>query len=61
MKKWSKGKYVNACHFHSKATITDLMFSTPALQGKVSTVIMGGFANNAVKAPERYGLSKVRA
>lgn len=59
IRKLSGGKYQNAWHENAKAEIAEYMRSLPALRGKVNTVIMGAFADNAVKAPELFGPQKV--
>jgi len=47
--KLSGGKYTQVFHFDSKAVALDYMLQSPALQGKVSSVLMGGFLENFVK------------
>lgn len=49
VKKLSGGKYTQVFHFDSKAVILDYMLQSPPLQGKVSSVLMGGFLENFVK------------
>lgn len=59
IRRWSGGKYPNVWHENAKAEIAEYMRSLPSLQGKVNTVIMGAFADNAVRAPELFGPQKV--
>ncbi|KAK3070999.1 hypothetical protein LTR53_009447 [Teratosphaeriaceae sp. CCFEE 6253] len=56
-KKWSKGKYTQGFHFDSKEDVKVYMNSLGPLKGKVSCVQMGGFADNLIKMPERFGLA----
>ena len=58
MSKWSNGKYKNVYHFDSKAAVTDYLLGLKGLEGKVSTIQTGSFANNAATFPELFGFSK---
>lgn len=58
--KWSQGKYVNVPHSNVKAHVLQYMRELSGLAGKVSAVMMGSFASNAVDTPEAFGLAKVR-
>lgn len=60
IRKLSGGRYQNAWHENAKAEVAEYMRSLPALQGKVNTVIMGAFADNAVTAPELFSPQRVR-
>ena len=44
VKKWSKGKYTQGYHFDTKEDVKVYMNSLEKLQGKVSCVQMGAFA-----------------
>lgn len=57
--KRSGGKYTHALHFDAKAKIADYMLGVKALDGKVSTVQMGIFADDPVKIPEVFAPRKV--
>lgn len=59
-KKWSRGKYTHGFHVDSKAEAAEYMFGLNELEGKVSTVQMGCFADNMAKRAEVFGFAKVR-
>ena len=57
--KWSRGKYKHAYHFDSKAHTLDYMLSVEALKSKVSSLVLGCFAENPAKLKQFWGFSKV--
>ena len=57
--KWSKGKYKNMYHFDSKAEVLDYMQNSMGLKGKVGSVQMGVFADNALRLPLFFAPKKV--
>ncbi len=59
VKKWSKGKYTQGFHFDSEEVVREYMNSLAPLEGKVSCLQMGAFADNMINMPERFGLTKV--
>ncbi|KAK0865502.1 hypothetical protein LTS02_005304 [Friedmanniomyces endolithicus] len=59
VKKWSKGKYTQGFHFDSEEVFREYMNSLAPLEGKVSCLQMGAFADNMINMPERFGLTKV--
>jgi hypothetical protein len=60
-KKWSNGQYQHVYHFDAKAAVTDYMVGLKGLEGKVSTVQMGFFADNVARLTDLLGLKKVRS
>ena len=61
VRRLSGGKYTQAWHEDAKAEIKQYMTNLPQLggKGKVSSVVMGVFADNAVRAPELFAPVKV--
>lgn len=55
----SGGKYRHAWHEDAKAEIGEYMMGLEGLRGKVNMVVMGAFADNAVKAPDLFAPKKV--
>ncbi|KAI9709464.1 MAG: hypothetical protein M1820_003224 [Bogoriella megaspora] len=51
-KKWSNGRYLKVTMFDAKQTIADMLQSKPELCDKISTLMIGFYADNALRVPE---------
>ena len=60
-KKWSNGRYTNVTMFDAKEAIADLLQAQPELHGKLSVVMIGFYADNALRLPSLYAPQKVRS
>ena len=58
-KKWSRGKYTKVSMFDTKEEISDVLSSKPELGDKLSVLLIGFYATNALAVKELYGPSKV--
>ncbi|KAF2170469.1 hypothetical protein M409DRAFT_64199 [Zasmidium cellare ATCC 36951] len=54
-KKWSQGRYSKVSMFDTKEDIYEILKSTPELQDKLSVLLVGFYATNALHVPDMYG------
>lgn len=60
VEKWSKSKYTKVPMFDAKEEIAAMLREEPRLAGKLSMLIVGFYANNALSVPQIYAPQKVR-
>ncbi|KAF2724742.1 NAD(P)-binding protein [Polychaeton citri CBS 116435] len=53
--KWSNGRYTKVSMWDTKEEIAEILASKAELQEKVSVILVGFFATNALKVPQLYG------
>lgn len=58
-KKWSNGRYTKVSMFDTKEDIADILASTSELREKLSVLLVGFYATNALKVPQLYGPLRV--
>jgi hypothetical protein len=58
-KKWSSGRCTKVTMFDAKENIADVLAAEPGLKGKLSIVLVGFYATNAIAVPDLYAPSKV--
>lgn len=58
-KKWSHGKYSKVSMFDTKEEISEILGSKVELKDKLSVLLIGFYATNALKVKDLYGPSKV--
>lgn len=58
-KKWSGGAFTKVTMFDTKDEIREIMLATPGLREKLSTLLIGFYATNALNVPLLYGPKKV--
>ena len=58
-KKWSGGRFTKVTMFDTKDEIRGIMLAMPGLREKLSTLLIGFYATNALNVPLLYGPKKV--
>ncbi|KAI9667895.1 MAG: hypothetical protein M1821_000715 [Bathelium mastoideum] len=57
-KKWTKGRYTKVTMFDAKEDIADLLKAKTELQDKLSILLVGFYAENAVRVPDVFAPKK---
>lgn len=59
-KRWSDGLYTKVTMFDTKEEILDILKAKPELADKISALLVGFYATNALNVPKLYGPQRVR-
>lgn len=59
-RRWSNGQYTKVTMFDTKDEILEMFKTNSELKGKISTLLVGFYATNALNVPKLYGPQKVR-